>query len=119
LQTGVIKGNSIAFSDKSVLALKATNEGPRRILIVASRNQPITIRDAQTGLFLRTISGQKNHITVYSLLRHDNLIYCGTSSRSINVFDFTASGNGFSKFFEIEIELLLSFLKYNCRQVNK
>ncbi|XP_011868822.1 PREDICTED: uncharacterized protein LOC105562524 isoform X2 [Vollenhovia emeryi] len=89
ITAGAIKGNSIPFSDKSVLALKATNEGPRRILIVASRNQPITIRDAQTGLFLRTISGQKNHITVYSLLRHNNLIYCGTSGRSINVFDFT------------------------------
>lgn len=104
MQTNDIKGNSIPFSDKSVLALKATNEGPRRILIVASRNQPIAIRDAHTGLFLRTISGQKNH-TVYSLLRHDNLIYCGTSSTSINVFDFTASDNNFSKLFEIEIEL--------------
>ncbi|KAM0728738.1 Zinc finger protein 106 [Formica fusca] len=88
IKVSSIKGSSIEFSDKSVLALKATNEGPRRILIVASRNQPITIRDAQTGLFLRTISGQKNH-TVYSLMRHNNLIYCGTSSTSINVFDFT------------------------------
>lgn len=108
MQTGVIKGSSILFSEKSVLALKATNEGPRRILIVASRNQPITIRDAQTGLFLRTISGQKNH-TVYSLLRHENLIYCGTSSTSINVFDFTVSDNSCFlnslKFFEVEIEL--------------
>ncbi|XP_070160563.1 extracellular matrix-binding protein ebh isoform X2 [Polyergus mexicanus] len=88
IKASSIKGSSIEFSDKSVLALKATNEGPRRILIVASRNQPITIRDAQTGLFLRMISGQKNH-TVYSLMRHNNLIYCGTSSTSINVFDFT------------------------------
>ncbi|EFN71861.1 Zinc finger protein 106 [Camponotus floridanus] len=88
IKASSIKGSSIEFSDKSVLALKATNEGARRILIVASRNQPITIRDAQTGLFLRTISGQKNH-TVYSLMRHNNLIYCGTSSTSINVFDFT------------------------------
>ncbi|KOC64714.1 Zinc finger protein 106 [Habropoda laboriosa] len=84
----IIKGNSIQFSDKSVLALKATNEGPRRVLIVASRSQPITIRDAQSGLFLRTICGQKNH-TVYSLMRDHNLIYCGTSSTSIPVFDFT------------------------------
>ncbi|CAD1469521.1 unnamed protein product, partial [Heterotrigona itama] len=88
MKTGVIKGDSIQFSDKSVLALKATNEGPRRVLIVASRSQPITIRDAQSGLFLRTICGQKNH-TVYSLMRNDNLIYCGTSSTSIPVFDFT------------------------------
>lgn len=88
MKSGVIKGNSIQFSDKSVLALKATNEGPRRVLIVASRNQPITIRDAQNGLFLRTICGQKSH-TVYSLMRDYNLIYCGTSSTSIPVFDFT------------------------------
>ncbi|KAK9294470.1 hypothetical protein QLX08_010926 [Tetragonisca angustula] len=88
MKTGVIKGDSIQFSDKSVLALKATNEGPRRVLIVASRSQPITIRDAQSGLFLRTICGQKSH-TVYSLMRNNNLIYCGTSSTSIPVFDFT------------------------------
>ncbi|CAK9822653.1 Zinc finger protein 106 [Anthophora retusa] len=88
MKSGVVKGNSIQFSDKSVLALKATNEGPRRVLIVASRSQPITIRDAQSGLFLRTICGQKNH-TVYSLMRDHNLIYCGTSSTSIPVFDFT------------------------------
>lgn len=90
MQTGALKGNNIKFSDKSVLALKATNEGPRKILIVASRNQPITIKDAQTGLFLRMIYSQKNH-TVYSLIRHYNLIYCGTSSTSINVYDFTVS----------------------------
>ncbi|XP_076754625.1 uncharacterized protein LOC143425566 [Xylocopa sonorina] len=88
VKSGIIKGNTIQFSDKSVLALKATNEGPRRVLIVASRSQPITIRDAQSGLFLRTICGQKSH-TVYSLMRDNNLIYCGTSSTSIPVFDFT------------------------------
>ncbi|XP_014599346.1 PREDICTED: putative histone-lysine N-methyltransferase 1 [Polistes canadensis] len=88
IKFNAIKGDSIQFSDKSVLALKATNEGPRRVLIVASRNQPITIRDAQNGLFLRTICGQKNH-TVYSLMQNNNLIYCGTSSTSILVFDFT------------------------------
>ncbi|XP_076666683.1 uncharacterized protein LOC143368161 isoform X2 [Andrena cerasifolii] len=88
VKSGAIKANSIQFSDKSVLALKATNEGPRRVLIVASRSQPITIRDAQSGLFLRTICGQKSH-TVYSLMRDHNLIYCGTSSTSILVFDFT------------------------------
>ncbi|RLU22900.1 hypothetical protein DMN91_005178 [Ooceraea biroi] len=88
IKGGTIKGSSIQFSDNSVLALKATNEGPRKILIVASRSQPITIRDATSGLFLRTISSHKNH-TVYSLMRHHNLIYCGTGSTYINVFDFT------------------------------
>ncbi|XP_026675015.1 uncharacterized protein LOC108631886 isoform X2 [Ceratina calcarata] len=88
IKSGTIKEDSIQFSDKSVLALKATNEGPRRVLIVASRSQPITIRDAQNGLFLRTICGQRSY-TVYSLMRDHNLIYCGTSSTSIPVFDFT------------------------------
>lgn len=90
LQASSLKGDKIQFSNKSVLALKATNEGPRKVLIVASRNQPITIRDAFTGLFLRQISGQKNY-TVYSLLRHNNLIYFGTSSTSIPVYDFVVS----------------------------
>ncbi|KAG7202572.1 hypothetical protein KM043_009768 [Ampulex compressa] len=89
MKSGTIKGSSIQFSDKSVLALKATSEGSRRVLIVASRNQPITIRDAQSGLFLRSISGDKSH-TVYSLMRDNSLIYCGTSGTSIPVFDFTS-----------------------------
>lgn len=72
------------------MALKATNEGARKVLIVASRNQKLTIRDAVTGLVLRTISGQKNY-TIYSLLRDQSLIYCGTSSTSIPVFDFIVS----------------------------
>lgn len=96
-QSGSIKGDRLEFSDKSVLALKASSEGPRRVLIVASRNQPITIRDALTGLFLRTICGYKSH-TVYSLMRERNLVYCGTSSTSIPVFDFTVRSNTSSRF---------------------
>jgi hypothetical protein len=90
LQSGYLKPDSIQSSDKPVMALKATNEGARRVLIVASRNQKLSIRDAITGLVLRTISGQKNY-TIYSLLRDHSLIYCGTSSTSIPVFDFIVS----------------------------
>ncbi|XP_063994057.1 uncharacterized protein LOC135171449 isoform X2 [Diachasmimorpha longicaudata] len=87
IKTGSLREDKLDFSDKPVLALRASTEGPRKILIVASRNQPITIRDAQSGLFLRTIAGQRTH-TVYSLMRDRNLVYCGTSSTSIPVFDF-------------------------------
>ncbi|XP_015590988.1 uncharacterized protein LOC107265744 isoform X2 [Cephus cinctus] len=87
IKSGVMKGDNIQFSEVSVLALKATSEGPRRVLIVASRNQPITIRDAQNGLFLRTVSGHKNH-TVYSLMMDHHMVYCGTSGTLIPVFDF-------------------------------
>ncbi|XP_044598268.1 serine-rich adhesin for platelets-like isoform X2 [Cotesia glomerata] len=87
IKSGCLREEKLDFSDKPVLALRASTEGVRKVLIVASRNQPITIRDAQNGLFLRTISGQRNH-TVYSLLRDRNLVYCGTSNTSIPVFDF-------------------------------
>lgn len=90
IKSGCLREDKLDFSDKPVLALKASTEGVRKVLIVASRNQPITIRDAQSGLFLRTISGQRNH-TVYSLMRNDNLVYCGTSSTSLPVFDFIVS----------------------------
>lgn len=87
IKSHAFRGDEIKFSEESVLALKATTEGPRRVLIVASRSQPITIRDAQSGLFLRTVSGHKSH-TVYSLMMDSNLVYCGTSSTAIPVFDF-------------------------------
>ncbi|XP_012254925.2 uncharacterized protein LOC105685438 isoform X1 [Athalia rosae] len=87
VKSNTLKGEEIKFSDESVLALKSTTEGPRRVLIVASRSQPITIRDAQSGLFLRTVSGHKSH-TVYSLMMESNLVFCGTSSTAIPVFDF-------------------------------
>ncbi|KAK0087322.1 hypothetical protein PV325_001262 [Microctonus aethiopoides] len=87
IKSGCLREDNLDFSDKPVLALRASTEGARRVLIVASRNQPITIRDAQNGLYLRTISGQRTH-TVYSLMRDRNLVYCGTSSTSIPVFDF-------------------------------
>lgn len=90
IKSGCLREEKLDFSDKPVLALRASTEGVRKVLIVASRNQPITIRDAQNGLFLRTISGQRNH-TVYSLLRDRNLVYCGTSNTSIPVFDFIVS----------------------------
>lgn len=89
LQSASLKKDSIQL-EKPIMALKATNEGPRRVLIVASRNQRPVIRDAVTGLILRTISSEKNY-TIYSLLRNNSLIYCGTSSTVIPVFDFTVS----------------------------
>lgn len=92
LQADAFRGDEIKFSEEAVLGLKATTEGPRRVLIVASRNQPITIRDAQNGLLIRTISGHKSH-TVYSLLMDSNLVYCGTSSTAIPVFDFIVSSS--------------------------
>ncbi|VVC88388.1 unnamed protein product [Leptidea sinapis] len=57
-------------------------EGPRKVLLVAVRSEDVTIRDAQTGLLLRTLTGPK--MTVYTLLYEDGKIYCGTSTHQIH-----------------------------------
>ncbi|KAH9630768.1 hypothetical protein HF086_000996 [Spodoptera exigua] len=86
----LIPVSTVKFSDQSILALRAMKEGPRKVLLVASRSEDVTIKDAQSGLLLRTLSGPK--MTVYTLLFEDGKVYCGTSSHQIHVFDY-ASGS--------------------------
>ncbi|CAH0400335.1 unnamed protein product [Chilo suppressalis] len=85
----LIPVSTVKFSEQSILALRAMKEGPRKVLLVAARSEDVTIKDAQTGLLLRTLVGPK--MTVYTLLYEDGKIYCGTSSHQIHVFDY-ASG---------------------------
>ncbi|KAM3962451.1 LOW QUALITY PROTEIN: uncharacterized protein ACR2FA_003352 [Aphomia sociella] len=86
----LIPVSTVKFSEQSILALRAMKEGPRKVLLVAARSEDVTIKDAQTGLLLRTLVGPK--MTVYTLLYEDGKIYCGTSSHQIHVFDY-ASGS--------------------------
>ncbi|EFA07123.2 hypothetical protein TcasGA2_TC010114 [Tribolium castaneum] len=79
------------ISEEAVLVLKATKEGARRVLLVGSRNAPVCVRDAMSGLRLRTL-GDCVTPTVYSLLLENNMVYCGTMSHDILVFGFH---NGF------------------------
>ncbi|XP_059058325.1 uncharacterized protein LOC131851789 [Achroia grisella] len=85
----LIPVSTVKFSEQSILALRAMKEGPRKVLLVAARSEDVTIKDAQTGLLLRTLVGPK--MTVYTLLYEDGKVYCGTSSHQIHVFDY-ASG---------------------------
>ncbi|KAJ8724084.1 hypothetical protein PYW07_008064 [Mythimna separata] len=85
----LIPVSTVKFSEQSILALRAMKEGPRKVLLVAARSENVTIKDAQTGLLLRTLSGPK--MTVYTLLFEDGKVFCGTSSHQIHVFDY-ASG---------------------------
>ncbi|CAK1552346.1 unnamed protein product [Leptosia nina] len=80
--------STVKFSDQSILALRAMKEGPRKVLLVAARSENVTVKDAQTGLLLRTLNGPK--MTVYTLLYEDGKIYCGTSSHQIHVFEYTS-----------------------------
>ncbi|XP_053613628.1 uncharacterized protein LOC128677069 [Plodia interpunctella] len=87
----LIPVSTVKFSEQSILALRAMKEGPRKVLLVAARAEDVTVRDAQTGLLLRTLSGPK--MTVYSLLYEDGKVYCGTSSHQIHVFDYASSSH--------------------------
>ncbi|XP_075982881.1 uncharacterized protein LOC142981085 [Anticarsia gemmatalis] len=86
----LIPVSTVKFSEQAILALRAMKEGPRKVLLVASRSENVTVKDAQTGLLLRTLVGPK--MTVYTLLFEDGKVYCGTSSHQIHVFDY-ASGS--------------------------
>ncbi|KAJ2942038.1 hypothetical protein O0L34_g10955 [Tuta absoluta] len=87
----LIPVSTVKFSDQSILALRAMKEGPRKVLLVAARSEPVTIKDAQTGLLLRTLEGPK--MTVYTLLFEDGKVYCGTSSHQIHVFDYSSGSH--------------------------
>ncbi|XP_049878030.1 uncharacterized protein LOC126375195 [Pectinophora gossypiella] len=87
----LIPVSTVKFSEQSILALRAMKEGPRKVLLVAARSEPVTIKDAQTGLLLRTLEGPK--MTVYTLLFEDGKVYCGTSSHLIHVFDYSSGSH--------------------------
>lgn len=75
------------FNDGTILALKATVEGPRRILLVATEDSPLCIRDAMNGLHLRVMASFQT-FGVLSLIIHKNFIYCGTNSGEVLVLSF-------------------------------
>lgn len=87
----LIPVSTVKFSEQSILALRAMKEGARKVLLVAARSEDVTIKDAQSGLLLRTLSGPK--MTVYTLLFEDGKVYCGTSSHQIHVFDYASGGH--------------------------
>lgn len=87
----LIPVSTVKFSDQSILALRAMKEGPRKVLLVAARSENVTIKDAQTGLLLRSLVGPK--MTVYTLLFEDGKVYCGTSSHQIHVFDYSTGSH--------------------------
>lgn len=79
--------DTIKISDTNVLVMRATQEGPRKVLVVATRNAAVSVRDALSGLLLRTLQ-TPFFPTVYTLLFDRNLIYCGTSQHDILVYTF-------------------------------
>ncbi|SPP83911.1 uncharacterized protein LOC117586617 [Drosophila guanche] len=76
---------------QSIIAVKATKEGHRKIIILGCKGNFVYLHDAATGQLLRRL-GVPNGLNVYSLLLNDGHIYCGTQKNEIYKFEF-ASGN--------------------------
>ncbi|XP_050292784.1 uncharacterized protein LOC126733509 [Anthonomus grandis grandis] len=73
-----------------ILAIIASREGPRKILIVGQRRGPIVIRDAESMLHLRNFYDQQEVVssTVYAMEFYNGKLYCGTATDDILQFEF-------------------------------
>ncbi|XP_054261581.1 uncharacterized protein LOC128985755 [Macrosteles quadrilineatus] len=82
----------LAITNSSILAVKLAKEGVRKVLIVASRGEQITVRDATSGLLLRTFDWCD---TVYCLQLYEEtpLVYCGTNTKSVKVVNYMDGEN--------------------------
>jgi hypothetical protein len=74
-----------------ILCLRATKEGARNILLVSSRANAIQVRDAGSGLLLRTLSDDLANVSIYDMLIEGSTIYCGSNRHEIFSVDFTVS----------------------------
>lgn len=81
----------VQFCGKAVTSVKAMTEGGRRVLLVAAKTTPLMIRDAMTGLFLRTL--EHIQMTVYATVSHGGLLYTGGSEKIIVYYDFTSGSS--------------------------
>ncbi|KAK7080910.1 hypothetical protein SK128_026218 [Halocaridina rubra] len=80
----------VQYCGKAVTSLRAMTEGGRRVLLVSAKTTPLMIRDAMSGLFLRTL--EHIQLTVYATVSYGGLLYSGGSNKTIVYYDFT-SGN--------------------------
>ncbi|XP_017968409.1 uncharacterized protein LOC108659811 [Drosophila navojoa] len=72
---------------QSVIAIKATKEGPRNIIILGCKGNVVLLHDAATGLLLRRLS-MPDGLNVYSLMLLDGHLFCGTQKNEVFKFDF-------------------------------
>lgn len=75
---------------QSVIAIKATKEGARNIIILGCKGNVVLLHDAATGLLLRRLS-MPDGLNVYSLLLLDGHLFCGTQKNEVFKFDFAVS----------------------------
>lgn len=84
---------------QSVIAVKATKEGARKIIMLGCRGNNVFLHDAATGLLLRRLSVPEG-LNVYSLLLVDGFVFCGTQKNEVYKFDFAVSRCSKKPFFQ-------------------
>ncbi|XP_071454071.1 uncharacterized protein [Hetaerina americana] len=81
--------NGLSSLNHEIMAIETSKEGPRKVLIVACRRIPMIVRDANTGLLLRTINEEMLNTTTYSMCEYQGLVFAGTSMNGVVACDFT------------------------------
>ncbi|XP_037711266.1 uncharacterized protein LOC119548191 isoform X3 [Drosophila subpulchrella] len=85
--TNKVMDNPLVQTDQSIIAIKATKEGVRKILVLGCKGNVVQMHDAGTGLLLRRVCIPEG-LNVYSLLLNDGHIYCGTQKNEIYQLEF-------------------------------
>lgn len=67
---------------RAVSCLASAQEGARRILLVGSFDSTISVRDAKTGLLLRTLEGHTKTVLCMEVV--SDLVFSGSSDQSVH-----------------------------------
>ncbi|KAL4630392.1 zinc finger protein 106-like [Arapaima gigas] len=70
---------------RAVSCLASTQEGARRILLVGSYDCTISVRDAKSGLLLRTLKGHTKTVLCMKVVHE--FVYSGSSDRSVQSYN--------------------------------
>lgn len=90
LQANKVMDMPLLSTGQSIIAVKATKEGVRKIILLGCKGNIVFLHDAATGLLLRRLSMPEG-LNVYSLLLIDGHVFCGTQKNEVYKFDFAVS----------------------------
>ncbi|XP_052859567.1 uncharacterized protein LOC128266809 isoform X2 [Drosophila gunungcola] len=93
--TNKVIDKPLVSTGQSIIAIKATKEGVRKILVLGCKGNFVQMHDAGNGLLLRRVCIPEG-LNVYSLLLNDGHIYCGTQKNEIYQLEFV-TGNLINK----------------------
>ncbi|XP_043652924.1 uncharacterized protein LOC122619810 isoform X2 [Drosophila teissieri] len=94
--TNKVMEQPLVSTGQSIIAIKATNQGVRRILVLGCKGNFVQMHDAGNGLLLRRVFIAEG-LNIYSLLLDEKHMYCGTQKNEIHQLEFY-TGNLVTKF---------------------